>query len=227
MSMSQEEIEELLSQTEDFKDSVSSTHSEFEFDSLNDSKIVDSNEIENLLSEIESVSPLKELVVEDHTPVESKKVETMTQKSEDEIVKNWTASKIDEGIFPLPAEKDTKVVNQLSQVANDSEEKVSQIFDVLSLTLDNNSAIRNKLKKSDEFINSQVNLLNSLSFFIKWFISSFGNVPKCSIIIANLINLKEFEGLSLTTSSKLSLSCLWLTEFATFFIKPKDVIDAI
>ena len=33
-----------------------------------------------------------------------------------------------EGIFPLPAEDDTKVVNQLTQVANDSEEKVSQIL---------------------------------------------------------------------------------------------------
>ena len=190
------EIEELLSQTEDFKDSVSSTHSEFEFDSLNDSKIVDSNEIENLLSEIESVSPLKELVVEDHTPVESKKVETMTQKSEDEIVKNWTASKIDEGIFPLPAEKDTKVVNQLSQVANDSEEKVSQIFDVLSLTLDNNSAIRNKLKKSDEFINSQVNLLNSLSVRfpnIKIFNEHLNNAKDISDSVSEIKNILNDE----------------------------------
>lgn len=190
------EIEELLSQTEDFKDSVSSTHSEFEFDSLNDSKIVDSNEIENLLSEIESVSPLKESVVEDHTPVESKKVETMTQKSEDEIVKNWTASKIDEGIFPLPAEKDTKVVNQLSQVANDSEEKVSQIFDVLSLTLDNNSAIRNKLKKSDEFINSQVNLLNSLSVRfpnIKIFNEHLNNAKDISDSVSEIKNILNDE----------------------------------
>ena len=51
--------------------------------------------------------------------------------------------------------------------------------------------------------------------------------PEYQYLKTNLINLKEFEGLSLTTSSKLSLSCLWLTEFATFFIKPKDVIDAI
>ena len=40
--------------------------------------------------------------------------------------------KIKKGYSLLPAEKDTKVVNQLNQVANDSEEKVSQIFDVLS-----------------------------------------------------------------------------------------------
>ena len=200
------EIEELLSQTEDFKDSVSSTHSEFEFDSLNDSKIVDSNEIENLLSEIESVSPLKELVVEDHTPVESKKVETMTQKSEDEIVKNWTASKIDEGIFPLPAEKDTKVVNQLSQVANDSEEKVSQIFDVLSLMLDNNNELRNSLKEVDAFVNAQASLLNSLnSKFpnIKIFDEHLLNANKISNLLKgskDLINLEDskiFEAMEL------------------------------
>ena len=59
--------------------------------------------------------------------------------------------KINEGVFPLPAENDTKVVSQLSQVANDSEEKVSQIFDVLSLMLDNNNELRNSLKEVDAF----------------------------------------------------------------------------
>ena len=189
------EIEELLSQTEDFKESLHSNESEMDFDfdtlgNIEDSRIVDNSEIENLLNEIESVTPVKEVIVED------KKLENIIQKSEDEIVRNWTASKIDEGIFPLPAEKDTKVVNQLSQVANDSEEKVSQIFDVLSLTLDNNSAIRNKLKKNEEFISSQVNLLNSLSSKfpnIKVFNEHLGNAKDISNSINEIKNILNDE----------------------------------
>jgi GTP1/Obg family GTP-binding protein len=84
-------------------------------------------------------------------------------RTEDDIVKDWTSSKINEGIFPFPAEKDTKVVNQLTQVANDSEEKVSQIFDVLSLTLDNNNEFRKFLKDYEKFLNSQASLLLSLN----------------------------------------------------------------
>ncbi len=189
------EIEELLSQTEDFKESLHSNESEMDFDfdtlgNIEDSRIVDNSEIENLLNEIESVTPVKEVIVED------KKLENIIQKSEDEIVRNWTASKIDEGIFPLPAEKDTKVVNQLSQVANDSEEKVSQIFDVLSLTLDNNSAIRNKLKKNEEFISSQVNLLNSLSSKfpnIKVFNEHLSNAKDISSSINEIKNILNDE----------------------------------
>ncbi len=54
--------------------------------------------------------------------------------------------KINKGLFPLPVENDTKVVNQLSEVASDSEEKASKIFDVLSNILDNNSAIQKDVK---------------------------------------------------------------------------------
>ena len=180
------EIEELLSQTEDFKDSISSDDPDMDFDfgsldDVKDNKIVDNNEIENLLNEIESVSPLKESIEENYSIPENKKVDNISSKTEDEIAKSWTASKIDEGIFPLPAEKDTKVVTQLSQVANDSEEKVSQIFDVLSLTLDNNGTIRNKLKKNEEFISSQINLLNSLAT----------RFPNIKVFNEHLSNAKE------------------------------------
>lgn len=97
--------------------------------------------------------------------VETKTTEPDTSysdKDKDEIVRDWTDSKINEGIFPLPAEKDTKVVSQLNQVANDSEEKVGQIFDVLSLGLDNNNECRNKITEVESFLTSQTNLLNSL-----------------------------------------------------------------
>ena len=39
--------------------------------------------------------------------------------------------KINSGVFPFPVEEDTKVVSQLSAVANDSEEKASKIFDAI------------------------------------------------------------------------------------------------
>ena len=89
--------------------------------------------------------------------------EEIVDDNKEEIGKDWADSKIDEGVFPFPADNDTKVVNQLSQVANDSEEKVSQIFDVLSLTLDNNNDLRSKVQNFETYINSDLELLNSLS----------------------------------------------------------------
>jgi len=83
--------------------------------------------------------------------------------SKEEIGKDWADTKIDQGLFPFPADNDTKVVNQLSQVANDSEEKVSQIFDVLSLALDNNNDIRSRVESLENYITSDLELLTSLS----------------------------------------------------------------
>ena len=170
------EIEDLLSQTEDLKENAPIVEesvvddTSFEDISSENHTLVDNSEIEDLLKDIEATSEIKEdfkveepLPVVAPTPVKETKVEQKKERTEDEIVKDWTTSRISEGIFPFPAEKDTKVVNQLSQVANDSEEKVSQIFDVLSLTLDNNGDIRNKLKLYEGFVNSQINLLNSLN----------------------------------------------------------------
>lgn len=171
------EIEELLSQTEDIKEkddltlkkesneaSVANTSSE---DSANKNNKI--NEIENLLNDIE-VNPLKEVdssekneKIEEKSKNVEKEEDDKSDRTEDEIVKDWTSSKINEGVFPFPAESDTKVVTQLSQVANDSEEKVSQIFDVLSLGLDNNNELRKAFKEYDSFITSQTNLLSSLN----------------------------------------------------------------
>jgi hypothetical protein len=90
-------------------------------------------------------------------------VEDIKSNEKEEIGKDWADSKIDAGVFPFPADNDTKVVNQLSQVANDSEEKVSQIFDVLSLALDNNNEIRSKVQNFENYITSDLELLTSLS----------------------------------------------------------------
>ena len=114
--------------------------------SAKDNKI---EEIGTLLNEIENSDNI----------IENSSKETIDK---DEIGKEWSSSKINEGVFPFPAENDTKVVSQLSQVANDSEEKVSQIFDVLSLALDNNGEIRNRIKLYDDYVASQKTLLNQL-----------------------------------------------------------------
>ena len=163
------EIEELLSQVEN-KDSETIPVS-------NEKNI---SEIENLLNDIEDETlesdelSLNEAEIEPsnlETEVENfdieeevSKIETeVVDKAKDEIVKEWSSSKINAGVFPFPAENDTKVVSQLSQVANDSEEKVSKIFDVLSLTLDNNNDLRKKIKEFEEFSLAQAKLLTSLS----------------------------------------------------------------
>lgn len=172
-----EEIEALLSQVEknEDKDSLVSPASE--------KKI---SEIGDLLNDIEDDDDLiDDIILENHSPVATPVQETVTKssKSDDDIVKEWSSSKISEGVFPFPAENDTKVVSQLSQVANDSEEKVSQIFDVLSLTLDNNSDMRKRVKEYEEFVLSQNKLLSSLG----------NKFPKIELFKQQLEKVKSFE----------------------------------
>ena len=173
VTVNTQEIEELLSRTEEIKDDKSEKF-DIKEESIEFKSSVSNSDIEKLLSEIENASgnnisdEKEELIAtleEIEIPVKDivSSVEKKIDRSEDEIVKDWTSSKINEGVFPLPAEKDTKVVNQLSQVANDSEEKVSQIFDVLSLTLDNNNELRSSIKEIESFIKIQSNLLISLN----------------------------------------------------------------
>lgn len=207
------EIEELLSQTEDIKDEIDDKSEDIIDDtvvSINEIKnnsendaFIKNSEIEDLLKDIESSSePIVEEVAEKTPEVKIEEIKTESNeknisRSEDDIVKDWTSSKINEGVFPLPAEKDTKVVNQLTQVANDSEEKVSQIFDVLSFTLDNNNEIRKVFKDYDNFINSQVNLLNSLSTkfpnikVFDGYLNSAKNTKETLKSINNLLNEED------------------------------------
>ena len=169
------EIEELLSQVEkgEEKESIAPA---------TEKKI---NEIGELLNDIEDDALTADNILENQSSLETKeeKVVEKSSKSDDDIVKEWSSSKISEGVFPFPAENDTKVVSQLSHVANDSEEKVSQIFDVLSLTLDNNSEIRKSIKSYEEFILSQNKLLNSLS----------NKFPKIGVFQEQLEKVKNFE----------------------------------
>ncbi len=134
-------------------------------------------------------------------------VESVPSEPEKEaIAKDWTDGQIDQGVFPFPVEKNTKVVNQLSEVATDSEEKASKIFDVLSFILDENNEIQKSSKKMDEFLAKQIVLLDSLS---KKFpnISSFKSnlelaqslqaVPQDIIDRTNAENAQLFEAMEL------------------------------
>ena len=211
VTVNTQEIEELLSQTEELKEDIKlKVEDEDIFEEPSNGKSsaasVSSSDIERLLSEIENVNDSSNNITEDLDSLDfdipeekapviiEKKVEVVEKKaerSEDEIVMDWTSSKIKDGIFPLPAEDDTKVVNQLTQVANDSEEKVSQIFDVLSLTLDNNNELRNYIKEFETFITSEATMLNSLDNKfpnIKLFNERLGLANKMSESLKNLKN---------------------------------------
>lgn len=99
-------------------------------------------------------------------------------EDEDTEVKNnkETTQVTDKSKYPLPVEKEHQVVNQLNEVAEDSEQKASQIFDVLSFILDENSLIQQDNKDINIFLEKQVELLNSLS----------EKFPKVSVFSENL-----------------------------------------
>jgi len=116
------------------------------------------DDIDELLSTIDNISDVETAAVKEVTEeVCIQDVDT------DDIGKGWTDNKIQEGVFPLPVEDDTKVVNQLSEVANDSEEKATKIFDVLSNILDYNNAIQSDVQSLNTFNEKQIAMLASLS----------------------------------------------------------------
>jgi len=211
VAVNTQEIEELLSQTEGLKEDIKFDNEKTEEKAVEfkpSATSVSSSDIEKLLSEIENASentssPAEEVIPEpeklDNPEKEIAVATKKSDRSEDEIVNDWTNTKIKEGIFPFPAEKDTKVVNQLSQVANDSEEKVSQIFDVLSLTLDNNNELRTYVKDFESYFIAQASLLSSLNNKfpnIKVFNEHLSNTNKASESlksIKNLINSEDSE----------------------------------
>ncbi len=230
MSMSQEEIEALMNGLDIVEDKSEPEAVEIEEPVKVDTKEIEelifqtksiegieegirvlpnTDEIESLLKDIEStnvsedkkeIEDLESNMSLDNFPKHENKI------NEDDIVKNWTSSKINEGIIPTPAQSDTKVVSQLTQVANDSEEKVSKIFDVLSLALDNNGIIRDNFKDCEKSLSSQALLLNNLiQKFpnIKIFSEHLENINKISSSIKNLNNVLNDEDNSIFQAMEL------------------------
>lgn len=230
MSMSQEEIEALMNGLDIVEDK-----SEPEAVEIEEPVKVDTKEIEELISQTKSIEGIEEgiRVLPNTDEIESllkdiestnvsedkKEIEDLESNmsldnfpkhenkiNEDDIVKNWTSSKINEGIIPTPAQSDTKVVSQLTQVANDSEEKVSKIFDVFSLALDNNGIIRDNFKDCEKSLSSQALLLNNLiQKFpnIKIFSEHLENINKISSSIKNLNNVLNDEDNSIFQAMEL------------------------
>jgi len=229
-SMSEDDIAELIAQTdvpseetqEDSvealtEDTVSSENIDDLINSIEDSSSdTQDDESENIDDILASIDGMDESIPE--APVAPSAVETPEVNAEpavesipsepekEAIAKDWTDGQIDQGVFPFPVEKNTKVVNQLSEVATDSEEKASKIFDVLSFILDENNEIQKNSKKMDEFLIKQIVLLDSLS---KKFpnISSFKTnlelaqslqtVPQDIIDRTNAENSQLFEAMEL------------------------------
>lgn len=167
MSMTQEEIEALMNDTSGISDDSSNGIDDI-LDGI-DGIVVEENQEENnqdiddILDSIDGVvedeisEPKEEIIKEDSSVIEPE------IKIDEEIIANKKIeAKIDEGVFPLPSSNEHKVVNQLNEVAEDTEEKASMIFDVLSFLLDENEKLNNNLNSNKEFIDSQILLLEQL-----------------------------------------------------------------
>jgi len=198
MSMSQEEIEALMSGADDIQ---------VDEEELLEEEIIPAEEVPSEESSSEEEINVDDIlagidgIVDDESDVEEMNVDDILAGI-DGIVDDEPAeinkeaetmeAKINSNQYPLPVSDENKVVNQLNEVADDSEEKASQIFDVLSFILDENSEIAKYNKSMSEFIETQAELLESLA--VKF--------PNVNIFTENLENAKVLLETSKELSSK-------------------------
>ncbi|XPV69256.1 MAG: hypothetical protein ACNI25_01470 [Halarcobacter sp.] len=163
----EDDIEDILNELE--KNDTTKNEEE----SKEDSSVSDES-LDELLASIDGIeddTKEQDKVVKEETSVEDEVKKEVKEelpkeiKSENEYDEkdDGIDDKISRGLFPLPVDDDTKVVNQLSIVANDSEEKATKIFDVLSNILDYNTEIQNDVQALASFNEKQLNMLTSLS----------------------------------------------------------------
>lgn len=188
MSMSQEEIEALMngadfepeeSVEEAQSDDLAESIEEENFDDIlagiegiSDDEPVEEENFDDILAGIDGISddePDATVAAEEEnfddilagidgiSDDQPSKEEPKVVKSDEKSVDNENDKK-----YPLPVENEHKVVNQLNEVAEDSEEKASQIFDVLSFILDENNEIQKYNKDMGLFVEKQIVLLESL-----------------------------------------------------------------
>lgn len=157
---------------------------------------VDSSDIDDLIASLDNVT--EEKIVEVNTPIEEEVVPEPVVASEEMVEENaekiaakqaknnsdFVEEKIQSGIFPLPADNESKVVAQLTAVAEDSEEKATKIFDVLSFVLDENAAISGNVSKLSKFLEEQEKVLQTLN-------AKFPNVDVFSDNLNMLNEIKE------------------------------------
>lgn len=100
----------------------------------------------------EEVSEDEELAGEDL--LEEKALDNEASAAEKEIEQDELASSIEEGALPLPATDENKMVHQLDDVTKESEEKASEIFDIIE-------GISSDLMDKEETIGAIVAVLES------------------------------------------------------------------
>ncbi len=179
MSMSQEEIEALMNESADIEpiaedipaaeetNEESANMSEDDIAALlAESDVPEAEEVSNNEEVIEkSVETEEDSVSEDNSSdIDDilNGIDGITNDKSTQDAETIMNAQIDQGIYPLPVEKEHKVVNQLNEVAEDSEEKATKIFDVLSFVLDENSEIQNEAKAMGEFVQKQTILLEAM-----------------------------------------------------------------
>jgi len=175
MSMSQEEIEALMNGLDIVEDDKDETVEKTNDDLISEDDIESliANNEETIKEEVSNDEPVSNDDIDDLLKgLETNEVDETSNDSEnvnnddfDDILSGVDFSKdfSEETIEETVNIEEEKVVNQLVQVANDSEENVSKIFDVLSDILDNNNNLQNNLNQQDTFLLSQIKLLESLN----------------------------------------------------------------
>lgn len=204
MSMSQEEIEALMSGAGDLGGDDSSDASENAVEPIEETQTPEEEvNIDDILAGIDGVvddeSETTETQEDNFDDILSG-IEGMThdepEKQEESSSKNDSTESIenliDQSQYPMPVKNENKVVSQLNEVADDSEQKASQIFDVLSFVLDENNEISNYNKEMGEFIKVQEELLQSLS--VKF--------PNISVFSENLEKAKSLADSTATLAQK-------------------------
>jgi len=176
MSMSQEEIEALMNGADDVAlDTDDSVDSDISIDDIEDpAEDVSDEDFGDILANIDGIE-------------EDSEEDTSDSSASPDI-----EELIDNNQYPLPVKKENKVVNQLTEVADDTEEKASQIFDVLSFILDENNEIQSYSDKMGDFIEKQTELLESLS----------QKFPNVALFSENLELAKELSETSKQLSAK-------------------------
>jgi hypothetical protein len=193
MSMSQEEIEALMNGT-----TIEDVPQEDSIEEPAQEEDIEDSDINDILAGIDGIVDDEDEVVS----IEDEDFEDILASIEDidEDIEESTDEPVSEvedrqssDKYPLPVENENKVVNQLNEVAADSEQKASQIFDVLSFILDENNEIQGYNKQMADFIQGQMELLESLS----------AKFPNISIFSTNMEEAQKLIETSNSLSSKI------------------------
>jgi len=84
--------------------------------------------------------------------IEEEKVEETNEESSDELESEKLDPAKDDGVYPPPATEEHQVVSQLDEVTKDSEEKASEILDIMD-------QISNAMMENEENSNTILNIL--------------------------------------------------------------------